>query len=196
MEILEQTDQEAFLWLNGWVGHFPWLDALARLAVSDYLAPMVLSLALLGLWFTGATEARRERNQRGVMAAAMALGLASLVVEVLNNFLVRPRPFATLKVSLLFYQPVDSSFPANPAAIGFAVATAVWLWDRRVGTVLLIIAALYSLSRVYAGVQYPLDILGGWAIGIGAGVIATLVIRHFKPLPRLILRLARTLYLA
>jgi undecaprenyl-diphosphatase len=193
---LEAADQKAFFWLNGWVGHFSWLDAIARLVVSDYLAPMLLALTLLGLWFAGATEASRGRNQRGVMAAVLSLAFVSLVVQGLNQFIFRPRPFATFEVSLLFYRPTDSSFPANPAAVGFAIAIAVWLRNRRVGAALLIIAALYSLSRVYAGVQYPLDILGGAVIGLAAGVIATLVIRRFKPLPRLILRVARALYLA
>lgn len=196
MEVLEEVDQAALLWLNGWVGHFPWLDILARLAVSDYLAPMLLSLTLLGLWFSGGALAARGRHQHAVLAGVMALGLANLAVELLNQFMFRPRPFATLKVSLLFYQPTDSSFPSNAAAMGFAAATTVWMGNRKVGAALFALAGLFSLSRVYAGVSYPLDFLGGAAMGVAAGVIATLVLRRFKLLPRLILRLARAVYLA
>jgi len=193
---LETADEKAFLWLNGWVGQFPWLDSLARLVVSDYLAPLVLALVLLGLWFTGRTATARLRNQHGVIAAAVALGLANLAVEAINQFFFRPRPFVSLHATLLFYQPVDSSFPANPAAVGFSVAAAVWLWNRKAGAALLAVATLYALSRVYAGVLYPLDILGGAAIGVAAAFVATFTVRHFKPLPNLILRIARYLYLA
>ncbi|MBI4311872.1 MAG: phosphatase PAP2 family protein [Chloroflexi bacterium] len=196
VEVLEQADQAAFLWLNGWVGRFPSLDNVVRLLASDYLVPLLLALTLLGLWFTGPTLLARTRNQHGVMAAVVALALASLVVEVISDVMFRPRPFATLDVSLLFYRPTDSSFPAHIAAIGFAVAIAVLLWNRRAGAALVALAALYSLSRVYAGVLYPLDIVGGAAIGVAGGLAATLLLRRFRPIPAFVLRVARALYLA
>ncbi len=196
MELLTRADESAFLWLNGWVGRFPALDAVARLVVSDYLVPVVLSLVLLGLWFAGGTSALRERNQRGVMTAVFGLALANLTVEAFNQFLFRPRPFSELEVSLLFYQPTDSSFPANPAALGFAIATGVWLWNRKAGSAMLILAAAYSISRVYAGVFYPLDIIGGAAIGTLVSLLAALALRLAEPVPSLVLRFARSLYLA
>ena len=110
MEFLESADERALLWLNGWVGHFAWLDAVVELVVSDYLVPVLLSLALLGLWFSGANPAARERNQRGVMVGIVGLGLANLVVQITNHYVFRPRPFASIDVSLLFYRPTDSSF--------------------------------------------------------------------------------------
>ena len=108
----------------------------------------------------------------------------------------RPRPFTELKVSLLFYQPTDSSFPANPAAVAFAVAMGVWLWNRKVGTVLLGVATVFAFSRVYAGVFYPLDVLGGAFIGAGVSLLVAWLLRLIEPLPTLVLRLARATYLA
>jgi len=196
LELLVRADERALLWLNGWVGHFAWLDAIVRAVVSDYLVPVMLCLALLGLWFTGATGAARERNQRGVMIGMIGLGFANLAVEVMNHFVYRPRPFTTMEVSLLFYRPTDSSFPANPVAVGFAVATGVWLWNRRVGTALFGVTAVFALSRVYAGVFYPLDVLGGAAIGAGVSLLVAVLLRLAEPLPTLVLRLARAVYLA
>lgn len=196
MELLTRADESVILWLNGWVGRFPALDAIVRLMVSDYLIPVVLSLVLLGLWFAGGTSALRERNQRGVMTAMLGLALANLTVEAFNQFLFRPRPFSELEVSLLFYQPTDSSFPANPAALGFAIATGVWLWNRKAGSAMLVMAAAYSIARVYAGVFYPLDVIGGAAIGTLASLLATLALRLAEPVPSRVLRFARSLYLA
>ena len=196
MELLTRADESVILWLNGWVGRFPALDAIVRLMVSDYLIPVVLSLVLLGLWFAGGTSALRERNQRGVMTAMLGLALANLTVEAFNQFLFRPRPFSELEVSLLFYQPTDSSFPANPAALGFAIATGVWLWNRKAGSAMLVMAAAYSIARVYAGVFYPMDVIGGAAIGTLASLLATLALRLAEPVPSRVLRFARSLYLA
>lgn len=196
MEILEQADQRAFIWLNGWVGYIPWLDATVRVLASDYLVPLVMALALLGLWFAGASVESRWRNQQSVIASVLSIALSNAMVEALNQFLFRPRPFASLNVSLLFYRPTDSSFPANPAALGFAVATGVWLWNPKLGTILLLLAAVYGVSRVYAGVFYPLDILGGTALGIGSALFAAFLVCRFKALPVSIVRAMRVFHLA
>ena len=193
---LVRADETAFLWLNSWVGHFPWLDSIVQWVVSDYLVPVMLALALVGLWFHGAIATARERNQRGVMTAVLGLAFADLAIEVLNSFMYRPRPFETLDVSLLFYRPVDSSFPANPAAVGFAVAVAVLTWNRKMGVALLAIATVFSLARVYAGVAYPLDILGGAAVGAMGSLLGALLLRWAEPLPSMALKLARSVYLA
>ncbi len=196
MEPLVRADETAFLWLNSWVGHFPWLDNLIQFLASDYLVPVMLSLALLGLWFHGATVTARERNQRGVMTAVLGLAIANLGIEVLNRFVDRPRPFEILDVSLLFYRPVDSSFPANAAAVGFAIGVAILLCNRNIGVALMAIAAVFSLARVYVGVSYPLDILGGAAIGSAGSLLGSLLLRWTEPLPSMLLKLARSVYLA
>ena len=196
MELLVQSDERALVWLNSWAGHFPWLDSIVKWVVSDYLVPVTLSLILLGLWFHGSTPGARERNQRGVMTAVVALVLANLTVELMNHFIYRPRPFETLDLSLLFYRPTDSSFPANPAAVGFAVSVAVGFWNRKIGVALLAVAAIFSLARVYAGVFYPLDILGGAAVGATGSLLGALLLRWMEPLPSLALKLARSVYLA
>ena len=196
MEIFLQADQKAFLWLNGWVGQFPWLDGVMRLLVSDYLIPVVLALILLGLWFGFPATVERWRAHYGVMSGLMGIGLSNQVVELFNQFIFRPRPFVDLEVALLFYKPTDSSFPANPAALAFAIAVSVWLWSRYLGAVCLSIAVLYSVSRVYAGVSYPLDILGGAAIGTVTALLASLILRKWDALPTFVLRIAKTFYLA
>ena len=196
METLERFDEEILLWLNGWVGHFPWLDSIAEVVISDYLAPALLALALLGLWFAGRTQGVRARNQRAVLTALVGLALSGMVVDwLLNQLIFRARPFLDHDLALLFYEPTDSSFPANPAAVAFAVATGVWLWNRRAGAVLYAVAALYSLSRLYGGLFYPSDILSGAAIGAGASLLAYWGLRRFEAVPTRVIQFARAIYL-
>ena len=135
MGFLERADESAFVWLNDWVGRFPLFDRIVELTVSDYFVPLTMSLLLLGLWFAGHSNAHREPNQLGVMTAILSVAVVNLIVELLNDFFYRPRPFEDLDVNLLFYMPTDSSFPANPAAFGFALALGVLIWNKRVGLV-------------------------------------------------------------
>ena len=61
---------------------------------------------------------------------------------------------------------------------------------------MLILAAAFSISRVYAGVFYPLDVIGGAVIGTLVSLLAALALRLAEPVPSRVLRFARSLYLA
>ena len=110
---------------------------------------------MLGLWFHGKDATARDRNQRAVLSAAIALGFANWAVLALNQHYFRERPIAQLELANLLYAPTDSSFPSNPAAIAFAVAMSIWLGNRRASAVLFFLAALWSFARVYNGYSTP-----------------------------------------
>ena len=58
----------------------------------------------------------------------------------------------------------------------FALATLIWISDRRVGVFAFVWAAITSSTRIYLGIHYPTDILGGAALGI-------FIVILFKRLP-------------
>ena len=161
-----QLDWRLYSLLNGLAGRSPALDTIIRLLMNDYLMPTALVLCTFGLWFVGKSPTSREHNQRGVLSAATSILLVNLVIKAVNLVVYRYRPFAFHQVNLLFYYPSDSSFPSNAAGTGFAVATAVWLVNRRMGWLLFVFASLFGIARVSGGVHYPGDIVGGALIGM------------------------------
>ena len=192
------ADEKVFFWINGLAGRFSVLDKVIEWVVSDYLIPVGLALALVGLWFAGRDMLTRQRNQIGVFVALSSMGFSSLAVFVINTAYFRPRPFDGHpgEVTQLFYPPTDSSFPANAMAAAFGIAAGVWGVNRRLGTVLLIGASLYGFARVYAGVHYPLDIIAGALI---AFVVTFLVFKLrdlLEPLPTWVIKAARIFCLA
>ena len=193
---MAHADEALFLWINGWAGRLAPFDRAIEWVVSDYLVPVALALTLLALWFAGDSAANRLRYQIGVLVALSAMALASWVVMINNWMYFRPRPFADLEVSLLFYEPTDSSFPANTAAATFAIAAAIWGVNRRVGSAALVAAGLFGFARVYAGVHYPLDILAGALIGVVTAMLVFKLKDLLEPLPTMVIRAARILCLA
>ena len=79
---------------------------------------------------------------------------------------------------LLVEKQKDFSFPSGHSCASFAAATALLgHLPLRIGIGLVILALLVALSRLYVGVHYPSDVLGGILVGIGAGCLAGRVVK-------------------
>lgn len=175
-------DWQLFQLCNSIAGRSPVLDNIIRFLMNDYALTTALVLGLFALWFSGRSDTQRDQNQRAVFSAITAMIVGNLAIKALNLVYYRLRPFADHAVTLLFYHPSDSSFPSNATAVGFAIATAVWLRNRRAGVVLYVCAVLLGLSRLCGGVHYPSDILGGMGVGM---LSAYLITRKARALDRL-----------
>ena len=193
---MRELDEALFLWINGWVGKFTPIDEVMKLIASDYLVPVTLALILFALWFAGTDLRTRERYQIGIVVAVFAVALANSSIEVLNNFYFRDRPFLNHEAELLFYRPTDSSFPANSTTAAFAIAGSVGIFQRRLAIVIASLAALYAFSRVYVGVHYPLDVVGGAVFGLVAVPIAVVLVRIIRPALLFSLRWLRLILVA
>jgi undecaprenyl-diphosphatase len=107
-------------------------------------------------------------------ATTFAADSASFGVKDLAH---RARPSVTHPQIEPLYVVHSSSFPAGHAATSFAAATLLSYVAPRAAPFLFALAALIGVSRVYVGVHYPTDILGGAAIGCAVGVGAVLLVR-------------------
>jgi undecaprenyl-diphosphatase len=189
-------DWTLFKACNGLAGRSLVLDAVIRMLMNDYALTTALVLFLFALWFSGQTLAARARNQRALFSAIASMFLGNLLIKAMNLVLYRPRPFAYRTVTLLFYRPSDSSFPSNAAAVGFSIATSVWLFNRKVGLVLYVVASLLGLARICGGVHYPSDIVGGALIGMISAYLVARRMRYFDRLSAIIIRQLRRFLLA
>jgi undecaprenyl-diphosphatase len=193
------TDTSVFLWINGLAGRVAFFDEFFKGIANDYFAVITACLVLVWMWFAARDIVRREKDQRTVMLAMISIGIVSALMLLCNHFYFRTRPFDNLpagSVHLLFYKPTDSSFPSNIAAVLFSIGVAVCIKNRKYGVWLLVLAVLTGFGRVYMGVHYPLDVLGGAALATLASFISLGIMWIIKPLPDLILKIARILALA
>lgn len=132
-----------------------------------------LFVATLVLVFLFANGERFRPWRRTAVAAGLSAGLALVVGKVISDVVDRARPFVADPhgVHLFSGHAADPGFPSDHATGAFAVAMAIWLRNRRWGTVALIAAAVLSVGRVAIGVHYPSDVLAGAALGCAAALV-------------------------
>ena len=196
MEIVTNIDKSILLWLNSWVGQWPLIDRITYVLVSDYFIPVAMALFMLGLWFSGDDVKTRQVRQKTVIRALIAIGLSNLIVLIINDYYFRPRPFNEIDVNLLFYKPTDSSFPANPATVSFAIAHSVLRTKMTLSKMPYVLAILWSISRIFSGVFYPLDAVAGAAIGITISIVTGSILQLLDSVPSFMIGCARKLHLA
>jgi len=189
-------DGDIVNWLNQGIGHYYLLDRITYLIVSDYFVPVTMCFWGLGLWFHGKDLAERINNQKGVLSAAISLGFANLAVLLMNQVAFRERPFTQYDLTNLLYAPTDSSFPANPAAVAFAFAMAIWWRNRRASALPFLLAALWSFTRVYNGLFFPSDVIAGGLIGVAIACLFSTGLRAIEPIPTKVIQGFRLIYLA
>ena len=97
----------------------------------------------------------------------MVGALFTWVFVVLIKVLFKtPRPFVSIpEINSLFQFGSLDSFPSGHSAIFFAIAVALYHYNRELGIVYGILAVLIGFARVASGVHYLSDVLFGFLIG-------------------------------
>lgn len=104
--------------------------------------------------------------------------LVSLVINAiftnltLKDLIARPRPFVVSDaIVTLVKEPGSFSFPSGHTSASVTAALVLFkLTPKKYGISALILAALIALSRIYVGVHYPTDILGGLIVAVVSSI--------------------------
>ena len=132
---------------------------------------MALALVLALLW-------RRPALLGQVLIADLA---ADGLAYVLKQSIDRPRPPEVYRTPRpLVHVPHEGSFPSGHAATAFACATLLSWWAPRYTPAFALLAVAIGFSRVYVGVHWPLDVLGGALLGVATATLLVLVTRRWR----------------
>ncbi|MEU4172325.1 phosphatase PAP2 family protein [Streptomyces sp. NPDC026665] len=167
-------DVELLYDINGLAKHTPhWFDRIMEF-VGEW--GLLLAMVLLIVW-CWATVRRRGGSDAAATVAALvwaplAAGVALLVNVPIRGFVERPRPFVDHQgLDVLVGGKTDFSFVSDHATITMAMGVGLFVAHRKFGLAGLALALLEGFCRVFMGVHYPTDVIGGFALGTAVALL-------------------------
>ncbi|MCX2184342.1 phosphatase PAP2 family protein [Streptomyces sp. SKN60] len=173
----------------------PWFDRVMEF-IGEYGIVLGLLLVVLGCWWSVRRRAATGDSVAGVAGllwAPLAAGIALLVNIPIRGFVERPRPFKDHQgLEVLVPGKTDFSFVSDHATLTMALAVGVFIAHRRFGLLAIGLALAEGFCRVYMGVHYPTDVLGGLALGTAVALLlAPLALALLTPLVSAVARAPR-----
>ncbi|MCT4356987.1 phosphatase PAP2 family protein [Streptomyces sp. Je 1-79] len=152
----------------------PWLDRVMGF-VGEY--GIMLGLVLVALWCWWSVRRRGALTDSVSAVAALvwaplAAGVAVLVNIPIRGFVERPRPFNDHQgLEVLVDGKTDFSFVSDHATLAMAIAVGLFVAHRKLGLAAIGLAFAEGFCRVYMGVHYPTDVIGGFALGTAVALL-------------------------
>lgn len=149
-----------FSLLNNLAGKYQWLDYLIIFFARYFEFFLVVFVVVF------------FRKRVSVLLTAFSAAIFSrfILVEAIRLIWFRPRPFVNREVILLLpYDASKAAFPSGHAAFYFALSTIVYIYNKKAGYFCFAASFLISIARVFAGVHWLSDIIGGIVVGVVGG---------------------------
>ena len=155
-----------FLWLHQGAGQQPIQDILAVFFAEG--GPYILMLTLVVCWLLV-----RGQRRLALLEATEASLLGLLINQVVGLVIYHPRPYMIGLCNPLIAHGPENSFPSDHVTLILAVSLSLLLrrgW-RGVGLALLATAVATGWGRIYAGIHFPLDMVGSLLVALSASGI-------------------------
>ncbi len=197
-EQLLHIDTQILLAINGW--HAPWADTLMWIisAKATWIPLYLLLIGLLVWRYRQPAPTPIKWLQKVpacvvmIVAIVMAVGLADFIASgILKDLVARPRPTRVPELEGVLhlvngYKSGRYGFVSSHAANTMACALLFSLiWRNKIATCgLMLWVAANCYSRMYLGVHYPTDIMGGLIVGALVAVAMYQVLRALGEVSR------------
>lgn len=122
----------------------------------------------------------KTNDKKAFILAIITLPIAILLIKIVHIFFVEQRPFITYNLIPLTDNFTDLSFPSRHATIIAVLAFSYMYFKSKWSVLLLTSTTLIGLSRIYIGVHYPLDVLGGFVLGAVSLIITIKLVKLLR----------------
>ena len=140
--------------------------------VITFIANYALIVPIIGVVLVWLSLESKSQKTQFLIKALVGAVVIILLARVGSWLYYNPRPFVVGNFTPYFPHPNNNGFPSDHTLFTSYLALLVLSYNRKLGLLLLIVAATIVLARVIAGVHHLVDIVGAFALsGITVGVM-------------------------
>jgi membrane-associated phospholipid phosphatase len=162
------VDISLFIAINDFHIKLPVMVDQFMIVITLYGREILLPFVLLLIFILGGKNGRKT-----VIITGISILILIPIVSITKDYIERPRPFVP-GFDPLMSADTNYSFPSGHSTLiiaGSITPLILFKGNKKCIKILLIVlvidAGLVSFSRIYVGVHYPFDVLGGFFLGSG-----------------------------
>lgn len=124
----------------------------------------------------------RPVQKKMLILSIICLPLIFIVAKIASHFFYDPRPFVVHHIKPLIPHASDNGFPSDHTLISAAFASVLYVFTKKWGIIAGVLAILVGLSRIYAQIHSPIDILGSIVISVVVVWVVTICLHRYTRL--------------
>jgi undecaprenyl-diphosphatase len=157
----------------------------------------IFLILVIIIWFYKKPLSENIDNKRIFMLSVFSSVISWLIIDkLLGAIYYENRPFVILKhVNLLFHYTANNSFPSDHSAVTMALASMIFIYNKKLGWGFIFLSILIGFSRVFSGVHYPDDIIVGFLSVILSTYIIYLLRHKLESIMKIGINIAEKIHL-
>ncbi len=159
-----------FYFLHNFSFQANWVDSLIIFFAEPFIYLFIIFIVIILLRqsrvFVGSFDSRLiYQRSKSVINIAIATISGYILANLLKLLIQADRPFVLFQDIHTLIPESGYAFPSGHSATIASFAFAVFFKNKKLGYICLVAMLLIGLSRIVAGVHFPIDIIGGYALG-------------------------------
>jgi len=165
----QRIDVWIFMFFNMHGRRAPWLDwlMLSFTQIGNFVFALVVALIL----FLSGNKFLAYKLILGILTLGLVIGVMKILIH-------RTRPYIKLKnIRIIGSRASGQSFPSGHTGQSFFMATLLSHYFQvniYIGIALYGVALLVGITRIYVGMHYPRDVIGGAILGTAWGLLGVI----------------------
>lgn len=153
--------------INHFAGKQKWLDLLAIFCARILPYLMIISLLIFSAV---------SKNWQILIVPLISAFLSRFIIgSLIYYFYQEVRPAYSEHTNILIPVPNNPSFPSSHATVFFAISFSLFFYNINLAIIFLALSLIIGTARVFCGVHYFRDIVGGFV----AGLLSSLIVYYF-----------------